>query len=170
MWLGLVSRLWPWLAVALVLIGGAVYLRQSGYKAGYEASEAHWRPRFEAAAFARDVANEKARRTEADSKAITQQSEIEHAKTLSSLALRAADADKRIRALSLRVTSAGTCRGEVRAVPGTPAEPDAAAASLERADRAGAGIADVGRRCELDAATLAELQTWVIEQRKIMTR
>jgi hypothetical protein len=104
------------------------------------------------------MADAKARRKETDSIQLAQIAEAEHAKTVASLNLRAADADKRIRALSVRLAAASTCGVEMSSASGAAAEPDAASASAERAERGGASLSDTARRCELDAAAKLEWQ------------
>jgi len=170
MWLSLLSRFWPYLAGAALIIGAALYLHHRGYESGYAASEALWQPRFAQAERARDMANEKARRKEEDSTALSAQTEKQHAETLVSLQARASDADKRLRALSVRLAAASTRRCAMPETAGTPAVTDAATASAERAERAGASISDTGRRCELDAATLTEWQRFYSGVRSISNR
>ena len=170
MWAGLLLRFWPYLAGAALIIGAGWYLHHAGFESGYAASEAKWRPLFAAAERARDAANEKARRKEEDSSALSAQTEKQHAETLVSLQSRAADADKRLRALSVRLATASSCRVSMPETSGTSSVPDAAAPSAERAERAGASISDTGRRCEIDASTLAEWQRFYTELRSTINR
>lgn len=169
MWVTLLARFWPHLLAAAAIIGAGVYLHHRGYESGFAASEAKWQPLFAAAEKARDAANEKARRKEEDSIQLARMAEDEYEKSVASLTLRAADADKRIRALSVRV-AASACRVEVSPTAGTAAVPDAAAASLARADGAGASISDTGRRCELDSAALAGWQRFYLSLRSTINR
>lgn len=170
MWMGLLSRVWPYLAGAALLIGAGLYLRHTGYESGYAASEAKWQTLFAAAEKARDAANEKARRKEEDSTRISQTAEAEHAKTVASLTLRAADADKRIRALGLRIAAASACRVEVSTAPGSAAQPDGATESEQRASEAGGRVAAAGADCELDAAAKVEWQRFYTEVRSTINR
>lgn len=167
MWAGLLLRFWPYLAGAALLIGGGLWLHHRGYESGYAASEGKWRPLFSAAEKARDAANEMARRKEEDSKALSEQIERQYGETMASLNLRAADADQRLRALSVRLATARSGCSQVPAAAGTPAVPDGAPTGSERAERAGASIAGTGKRCELDAAKVIALQRYVIGLRSI---
>jgi len=168
MWLSLLSRFGPYLVALAALSGAAWWLHHQGYESGYAASEAKWQPRFDAAERAKAVADEMARRKEAYSTALSQKVEAEHEKAVASLNLRAADADKRLRALSLRLATASARRCEVPPIPGAALQPDAAAEVIRRAEDAGGRISSVGAACESDAATLAALQRWVTEQRAII--
>jgi hypothetical protein len=170
MWSAMLVRFWKPLAGAVLLIGLALWAHHAGYESGHAASEAHWRPLFAQAERARDAANLAARQKEESSIRLTQNAEAEHEKVVASLNLRAADADQRIRAIGLRLAAASARRCEVSAIPGATAVPDAASTGVARADGAGASISDTGRRCELDAATLAGLQRWIIGQRAIFQR
>jgi len=167
---GVLLRFWPYLAGAALVIGASWFLHHRGFESGYAASEAKWQPLFAAAEKARDAANEKARHKEEDSIQLSRMAEAEHEKSVASLTLRAADADKRIRALGVRLAAASACRVEVSSAPGSSAEPDAASAGIARADRAGASISDTGRRCELDASALAAWQQFYIQLRSINNR
>jgi hypothetical protein len=169
MW-ALLLRFWKPLAAVALVIGAALILHHRGYESGYAAAEARWQGRFAAAERAREAADEKAHRKEADSSLLTQKVDAEHEKAVASLTSRAIAADQRIRDLSVRLAAASARRGEVCPAPGASGKPDSATASVERAQRAGASISDVGRRCELDALSLAALQRWVTEQRAIINR
>ena len=157
-------RFWPYLLGGALVVGAAIWVNRLGYESGYNASESKWRPAFDAANKALAEANERTRQQEAASRALTQKAEAEHAQTLASLQVRYADADKRIRALSVRLASSSADRCELPAVPGTTAVLDGASGSSERAERAGASISDVGRRCERDAAKVSLCQMWIREQ------
>lgn len=169
-WLDLLRRFWPYLALSVGLIVGAWYTHHTGFVSGYAASEAKWRPAFDEATRARDAANAKARQTESDSSALSSQTEKAHGEQIASLNLRAADAAERIRALSVRIAASHSSCGPVPTISGSPAVADAAASGESRAERAGTSISDTGRRCEADAITLANLQQWVTEQRGIFSR
>jgi hypothetical protein len=159
-------RFWPYLLGGVLVVGAAVWINRLGYESGYNASEAHWKPAFDAARTALVEANARTQQMETASRALTQKAEAEHAQTLASLQVRAADADVRIRGLMRDIAKRSGCRS-VPAVPEPAAVADGASAGAERAERAGAGVADVGRRCEADAATLTALQRWVREQQAI---
>ena len=165
-WLGLLKRFWPYLAFALaaMLILGGFY--RSGYKAGESASAAFWQPRFDAADKARIAADARTESLATASTALTQRREAEHAETLQSLNDRAAASDVRVRGLMRQLATASRC--EVPAVPGTTTLPDDSAEVQQRADTLGSRIVGIGRDCEADAATLAELQRWISDQRAIL--
>lgn len=168
MWLPLLKRFWPYLAgaVALLVIGWHIY--HAGYEAGYTASESRWQAAFAAAEKARDAANARADLAETQSRQISLESERHVAEIQASLASRAADAERANRD-SLRKLARASCR-TVPETGGTPARPDATPSGDERADRAAAVVTDIGRRCESDARTLAELQEWVRKQQAIPSR
>lgn len=134
------------------------------YAAGEAARDRYWHPLFLAAEKAAAEANAHTAAIESAQTAATANAEARHAETVAALNARAADADQRIHALSVRLAAQSGRRCEVPAVPGTAPERDAIAAERERADRFAERIGDIGRRCESDAATLAELQSWVREQ------
>lgn len=166
MWIGLLSRFWPWLAVAVALSGAALLLNHAGYKSGYAASEARWQRAFVAAEHARDEANARAAVQEANSKALSDQIEKQHAQTVASLNLRAADAERRITGLLRQRPASSRCSSMPEA--GRPAtEPDAIPSGDELADRTGNALAQLARRCEADASALGALQQWVLEQRAL---
>ena len=163
----LLLRFWPHLLIAVVITCGALYLHRHGYESGYAASEAQWQERFAAAERLRAAADERARRKEAGSIALTQKAEAEHEKTLASINLRAADAERRYASL-LRQHSAAASSGTVRQDSGAAANPDATSASSELVDGVGRDFAALARRCESDAAALTDLQEWVRGQRAIL--
>lgn len=167
MWLSLLARFWKPLAGAALLIGASLYLHHAGYESGYAASEAQWQPRFAEAARARDAANTVARRKEADSTALSVQSEKQHDETIASLNLRAADAEHRYASL-LRQHSAGPRSGAVPQDCSAAGDADATRASSELIDRTSKDFGSLARRCESDAATLTDLQEWVRGQRAIL--
>lgn len=169
-WLAVLKRFWLPLVAAGAVIGAGWYLHHRGYESGYAASEKRWQAAFAKAAAERDAANAKALRQETESTLLSDQIGKQHAEQMASLNLRAADADKRIRALSVRLAAASSCRVEVPAVSGTSAEPDDATEGVRRAAEAGGRIAAVGTDCEADAARLAALQRWITEQRAIFSR
>lgn len=162
-WLDILRRFWPYLAGLALITGAWMWAHHSGYESGYAASEAHWQPLFATAERERDAANADARRKEASSKALSQTVEAEHAKTVASLNLRAADAERSNLSLVRELAARSRC-GAVREASGSPAKPDATAQGDERLDRAAAGFTDLARRCESDAHQLAELQGWVRAQ------
>src|SRR6185295_18175217 len=130
MWLGILSRAWPYLAGAIALIGLAIYLNQTGYRSGYAASEAHWQPLFEAAARERDEANARASVLEARSTALSAESEKQHAESMAALQARASDAERTNRNLVRQFAARSRC-GAVPEASGTPTVPDAGSASDE---------------------------------------
>jgi hypothetical protein len=169
MWLALIARFWPHLLVAAAIIGAGLWLRHSGYESGYAASEVQWLERFAAAERAREAADERARQKEAGSIALTQMAEAEHAKTLASINLRAAGAERRYASL-LRQRSAASGGCAVRQDSGATSDADATRAGSELIDRTSRDFAALARRCESDAAALTDLQQWVTEQRAIINR
>ena len=166
MWLALIRRFWP-LAVVILLIGAGLYYGHTRYESGYAASEAIRLAEHLAAERALAAANEKARRTEADSKALSDQSERQHAETIASLNLRAADAERRYASiLREHPANSGSC-----AVPkdgGAASDPDATRASSELIDRTSRDFAALARRCEADAAALSQLQEWIRDQQALL--
>lgn len=160
-------KLWPYLLGAALILSGAWYLHHRWYSEGAEARDAYWKPLFDAAERAREAATEKARRQEEDSKALSQASEAHYAETVSSLNLRAADAERRYASL-LRQRPAGSCSGAVREDGGPAGNADATRASSELVDRTSRDFAALARRCEGDAAALTDLQEWVRGQQAIL--
>lgn len=167
--LALLARFWKPLAGAALILAAVLYTHHAGYKSGHAASEAHWQQLFADAEKARDAANEKARRKEEDSKAISDRSEKLHAETIASLNLRAADVQRDNRNLVRELAARSRC-GAVREASGPAPVPDAAAASDERFTGAADRFTDLARRCEADARTLAELQGWVTDQLVILNQ
>ena len=167
--LPLLRKFWPHLLAVGAIIAVGLWLRHAGYESGYAASEAKWHPLFEAAERELAAANARTETKEAASKVLSEQIEKQHAETMASLNLRASAADRRIRDLSVRLAAAHSRSCPLPAVPGTTSVPDAAAEVERRAEEAGGRISSVGAACESDAATLAELQRWVTEQRAIFT-
>ena len=166
-WLDLLRRFWKPLAGAALLIGSGWYLHHAGYESGHAASEAHWQPLFAQAERARDAANLAAHQKEADSTRLSQTAEAEHAKTVASLNLRAADAERSNLSLVRQLAARSRCSA-VREASGPAAVPDAAPASDERLAGAADRFTDLARRCESDARQLAELQGWVTGQLGIL--
>lgn len=134
------------------------------YVAGRSDERALWSPALVAAQKAAAEANARTETIESAQNAATSAAEARHAETVAALNARAADADLRIRALSVRIAASHPGRCEVPAVSATAAQPDADTAGTERVERAGSSIADIGRRCEADAASLRQLQQWIAEQ------
>lgn len=162
-------KLWPYLLGAAAILGATWWVYHHGYESGYAASEAKWQARFDAAEHALTAANEKARQTEQSSRALTDQIEKQHAETIASLNLRAADAERRYASL-LRKYSAGSGSDAVRQDGGAPGNTDAAGPSSELIDRTGRDLAALARRCESDAAALTDLQEWIRGQRAIVNQ
>ena len=164
MWAALLARFWKPLAGAALLIGSGWYLHHTGYESGYAASEAHWQPLFATAERERDAANERTRTKEAKSIQASAESQRRIDETLQTLHVRAADYDSRLRSLSVRL-AASARRCEVPQVAASPAQPDGAAESEQRASGAGGRIAATGANCELDAASKVEWQRFYTEIR-----
>lgn len=165
----LVLRFWKPIIGAALLIGAVWFLHHRGYESGYAASEAKWQERFAAAERARDEANAAARQKEADSKALSQTAEAEYAKTVASLNLRAADAERRYASI-LRQHSAGSGSCAVSQDGGATSGADATRASSELIDRASRDFASLARRCESDSAALTSLQEWVRSQQALFAQ
>ena len=159
----------PWRLVAcgaalLTLVGALWGYGHLRFEAGRNAERDLWTPRLLAAQKAAADANARTLTIESAQKVVTSETEARHAETIAALNTRAADSERRIRALSLRIASGNSGGCSMSQVSATPAEPDADAAGGERAERAGSRIADIGRRCEADAASLHQLQQWIREQ------
>ena len=159
----------PWRLVAygaavLALVGALWGFGHLRFEAGRDAERDLWTPRLLAAQKAAADANARTLTIESAQKIATSEAEARHAETIAALNTRAADSERRIRALSVRITAGHSSGCGVSAVSTTPAEPDADTAGGERAERAGSRIADIGRRCEADAASLHQLQQWIREQ------
>lgn len=167
--LPLLLRFWPYLAGAAIIIGAGLWIDHHGYESGFAASEANWKPRFDAAERARDTANARADALQLASKHLSDEYESRHAQTVASLTARAADAEQRTAGLVRQLSARARCSTLPQA-SGSPAVPDATAASDPVADRASKDLVELARRCESDAHTLAELQGWVMEQRAILQR
>jgi hypothetical protein len=160
-------RFWKPIAGAAVILLVLFGAYRWAYGRGVEATEGHYQSLLTAAEMAKARAEERTRTIEATAQSLTLESEARHAETIAALNGRAADADRRLRALGVRLSARRNC-GEVSAIPGTTAESDATAAGDERAAGAGSAIADTGRRCESDAAQLASLQQWIRSQQALM--
>lgn len=155
-----ILRFWPYILASVVVLGIGVWVNRLGYESGYNASEAKWQKQLAISNKALADANERTRLQEEASRAITQKAEAEYAQTLASLNTRAADADKRIRALSVRVAASNTSRCELPKTPDSQPR-DAGPTEVERrADAAGSSISAVGRDCEDDAARLEFWTRW----------
>lgn len=159
MWLILLRRFWPYLAIGAVL----AFIGWRIYSAGEAAADARWQPRFEAAERAKAAADARAEAKEQLAKRLSVESDRRYADTIFRLNERAADAQHDIRQLVRLIAS--TSRQQVPTNPGTTGSPDAAAPIDSSTDSIGDSIAGVGRDCEADSAQLAELQRWVIDQR-----
>jgi hypothetical protein len=149
---------------ALVLGAVLFGIHHHGVVSGKAARDSFWEPKFLAAEKAAAEANAKTTAIESAQTAATTAAEAHHAEVLQDLSTRYADANSRIRALSLRLAAGNAGCGKVPAVPDSTAVPDGPTPSEERALRAADAIADTGRRCELDAAALDGLQQWIREQ------
>ena len=169
MWL-LLIRLWPlWLALAGIFTGVALYQRHRGYESGYAASEAKWQPLFAQAERDRDKANEKARRTEEDSRTLSEQSEKQHAEQIASITSRAADAERSNASLVRQLAARSRC-GAMPQASGSATLSNAATTSQPVADRVAADLTELARRCESDSAQLSLLQDWVRSQQALFAR
>jgi hypothetical protein len=157
-------RLVVYASVVLALLAALWGYGHQRYEAGRSAERARWEPALAAAEKAAAEADARTVTLESAQKLATSAAEARHAETIDALNARAADADRRIRALSLRLASDAARRCEMPGVSGTAAESHAGAGGDERAERAGSSIADIGRRCEADAASLGQLQQWIREQ------
>ncbi len=159
----------PWRLVAygaavLALVGALWGYGHQRFEAGRTAERDLWTPRLLAAQKAAADANTRTLTIESAQKIATSEAEARHAETIAALNTRAADSERRMRALSLRIASGNSGGCDMSRVSTTAAEPDADTAGGQRAERAGSRIADIGRRCEADAASLHQLQQWIREQ------
>lgn len=165
----------PWrlivYVVALLAILGALWgYGHHKYELGVTDERARWTPQLVAAQQALAAANAKTITIEHAQVSITTAAEARHAAQIQTLTQRALGADSRIAGLLRKLAAPHSCGGQLPAIPGTPGEPDAAASSDQRIDRAAAGIAGVGTRCERDAAALGALQDWIREQQALAPR
>lgn len=166
MWASLLLRFWK-PAIGILIGAGAVwYLHHHGYESGYAAADSKWHARFAQAERDRDAANEKARRTEEDSRAISARSESIHAEQIASITSRAADAERRVAGLVRQLSTRTSC-STVPKASGAAKLPDAAPAVEPIVEQTSADLIELARRCESDAATLAGLQQWVREQQAL---
>ena len=170
MWLGLLSRFWPYLLGVAAILSAALWLHHRGYESGFAASEEKWQPLFAKAERELAAANARTEMKEAESNRAVAESQRRIDETQKDLHDRSVDYDSRLRALSLRYTAAAARRCDVPQAPGTPGSPDTASRINERAERAGAGFADIGGRAERDAARLAECVRVYTEQRAIINQ
>ena len=152
----------------LALLAGLWGYGNHRYQAGRADEKAVWVPVQIAAEKALAEANARAKTLESAAESITANVEAEHAATITELNARAAAADSRVRALSLRLTSrAASCGREVPTIPDPSTDPNVPTPSEERAFRIGDALTELARRCEYDAASLAALQQWVREQQAL---
>jgi hypothetical protein len=162
----LLLRFWPYLTGLTLLIGAATYMHHAGYESGYAASEAHYRPLFDAADKARAAADARARTLDQASKALSAKTEADYAASVSSLNLRVADAERRYAGILRQRPTSASCRtgpGDGASAGGA----DAAGASDELIERTSRDFGTLVRRCEADATTLTALQKWVREQQAL---
>lgn len=163
----LLLRFWKPLAGLALLICAYGWAHHAGFESGRAVERADWQPRFAAAERARDEANAAAHRTEELSSQISQTAEAEHAKTVASLNLRAADAERRYADI-LRKHSASSRCGAVPQDGGAAGNPDATRASSELIDRTSKDFGSLARRCESDSAALTSLQEWIKAQQALL--
>lgn len=154
MWLMLLRRFWPYLTVGVVLI----FIGWRIYAAGESARDAYWRPRFEAAEKAKAEADARAEAKQELATRLAAESDTRYAQTIFRLNERAADAQRDIRQLVRLISSRGE---QVPSDGATAGSTDAASPGDPRIDGVAISIADTGRRCEADAAALAELQRYI---------
>ncbi len=158
-----------WKPIAVVIIALAVWfaLRHYGdsrYSQGRADELAIWTPRLAAAEKAKAAAEARTASIDAASNTIVAEQEARHAETIAALNARAADADRRFRALGVRLATANSRRCSVPEMAGS--EPgDAGAAEVERrAAEAGASIGATGRDCADDAARVEFWSRWYRQQ------
>lgn len=167
-----VRAFWKPLLIVVIALAVLFALRHYGdvrYRDGRIDEKADWLPRMAAAEQAKAAAEAHTAAIETAQEATTANSEARHAEAITAVNARAADAERRIRALSLRLAARNTCSGQVPAVPDSTSQPHVPSPSEERAVRIGNAITDIGRRCELDAGALADLQQWIREQAALRT-
>lgn len=154
---------------ALALVGLFIGIHHHGYAAGKVARDQFWQPRFLAAEKAAAEANAHTAAIESAQTAATAAAEARNAEVITSVNARAADAERRLRALSVRLAArSASCSGEVSAPSGAASVPDDSTASAERAQRAADALVGLARRCELDAATVRGWQDWYRVQSALM--
>lgn len=170
-WLLHIYKFWPLYLIAVgAFIGSGWYIHHSIYESGRADERAVWKPKFDAAARELVAANARTKAKEMESSRVVAESQRRIDETQKTLASRLADADSRLRALSLRYTAAATRRCEVPTAAGASPVPNEATGVRERAERAGASFADIGGRAERDAARLAECVRIYTEQGAIINR
>lgn len=169
-WLLHLYRFWPlYLAGAIAITGVGLWAHHSIYESGRADEKAVWKLKFDAAARELVAANARTKAKEMESSRAVAESQRRIDETQKTLDIRSADYDQRLRALSVRYTAAAR-RCDLPKAPGTSPVPDAATASVERAERAGASFADIGKRAEWDSARLAQCVRIYTEQRAIINR
>jgi cbb3-type cytochrome oxidase subunit 3 len=154
MWLSLLARFWKPLLGTLVVLA----ILYAAYSHGRKAERAEWEPRFAAAEKAKAEADARAEAKEGLARRLSAESDQRYADTIFRLNERAVDAQRDIRQLVRLIATRGE---QVPSDSATTGSPDAAATGDSRIDGAAVSIADTGRRCEADAAALAELQRYV---------
>jgi hypothetical protein len=154
MWLILLRRFWPYLAIgaALVFVGWRIYA------AGGNAADARWEKRFAAAEQAKAAADARATAKEELARKLASESDTRYAETIFRLNERAADTGRDIRQL-VRLIAAS--RQQVPADGAATGSADATPEGDERLAGAADRFTDLARRCESDAAQLAEFQRYV---------
>jgi len=155
-------RFWPYIAGALLIVAAGWYLHHTGYESGRAASEAHWKPLFDAAKVEYVKAEARADMQEAQSRTLSAKWEAEHAEQVASLTLRADAAQRTNVGLVRQLTAARRCPMPENG--GAADKSDDPSRIPELAERVGSDLTSLARRCESDAAKLTILQGWVRDQ------
>lgn len=142
------------IAVALVIWLALHRYGDARYSQGRADEKAVWVPQLVAAEKARAAADARTTAIDTASKNVVAEQEARHAETIAALNARAAGADRRFRALGVRLAAANSRRCELPAMAGSQPGDAGAAESQRRAAEIGSAIGAVGRDCADDAARL----------------
>lgn len=148
---------WEPLAIMGVALIVWLLLRHFGderYSQGRADEQRQWLQVVAKAQEAKAAAEAKTVAIDTASKNIVAEQESRHAETIAALNARAADADRRFRALGMRLAAANSSRCELPEMAGSQPGDAGSSESNRRAAEAGASIGRVGRDCADDAARL----------------
>lgn len=152
--------------VALIMIGANLSYHR-GFASGATDRIAYYEPLLRAASEAKRRADERADEAEHRARAISMQSEKDHAEFVVELDRRVVATGQHLADIMRQRAAAERAarRCQVSTVAGAAGEPAASAAGDERDRRFADRVSGVGGRCEHDAAQVAEFQRWYAEQR-----
>lgn len=157
-----------WLAlIGLVgLMAGGWSLHHHGYRAGYQAAQAHYEPIMAEIARKASEALDRARATEEAAQQLGKEAEDKRRETEKALDARAAAAEQRITGL-LSQLAAARHRYEVPGIPGATPGSGIPPEVRRRLGEIGSAITGIGRDAESDAASLAACQSFYNAQRAL---